>query len=276
MNEKKQKLEEGMIEDDDFDGVVGTVAVEPDDEDDMFGDGKDLDKSFDEEGNFIGDIEETLEPEEEPFKDDMTPDEPVPAKTEQPKANKQLSPEAIKIINLKKELAESQRAQRELLDGQKKQQQEKDIAARQAKLEEQGYDPDTAKNMSVTEIRIAQLEERTAKFDFMEENAEVFAKFPQAKANVLTIMNNTKLTGMTAEQVCKGLYGTADVPAYEKRAMDSIKGNIPSTQSKPNLNNARTATATDGLSAKELAEKAFLERTFKEKLTVEEYLKYRK
>lgn len=275
MADKKQLVEDGEMIDDDDDGVMTTPLLAEDKEVD-WNDDKDLDVQFDDDGNFIGDEADEIEPPDEPFKDDMTP-EPVVEPIPQAKANKaQLSPETIKLINVKKELAETQRINRELLETQRKQQLEQESQTQTAKLVEQGYDPDTAKRFVDLETKQKQQDEKIAKFDFMEDNQEVFDRYPQAKANVITIMNNVNLTGMTAEQICKGLYGTVEQPAYERRALESVKGNVAAANEKPNLNTARSNTAVDGLSAKDLAEKAWLERTFKEKLTVAEFLQYRK
>jgi hypothetical protein len=183
----------------------------------------------------------------------------------------------IKLINLKKEnqALATKLKQKESADNAIRLEQEQE--ALKAKFIEEGYDSDTAKNMSATEVRMKQLEEKTAKYDFMEENEDVFKRFPQAKADVIKIMNNSKLTGMTAEQICKGLYND-ETPAYEKKNLKAVKGESEPKDTKPNLNSARQTTSNDGLTPREISEKTRLERLFNngENLSISEYRKYAK
>jgi hypothetical protein len=90
-------------------------------------------------------------------------------------------------------------------------------------------------------------------------------------------MNNSKLTGMTAEQICKGLYND-ETPAYEKKNLKAVKGESEPKDTKPNLNSARQTTSNDGLTPREISEKTRLERLFNngENLSISEYRKYAK
>jgi hypothetical protein len=271
----KKNLEIDEIDDNDEDGgIMGNVPLDNGEIDD------DFDDQFDEDGNLIEHEDDGQEePDGEPdTEEDGEEEVPEVETVEVPvKANKQLSPMEIKLINLKKEnqALATKLKQKESADNAIRLEQEQE--ALKAKFIEEGYDSDTAKNMSATEVRMKQLEEKTAKYDFMEENEDVFKRFPQAKADVIKIMNNSKLTGMTAEQICKGLYND-ETPAYEKKNLKAVKGESEPKDTKPNLNSARQTTSNDGLTPREISEKTRLERLFNngENLSISEYRKYAK
>jgi hypothetical protein len=271
----KKNLEIDEIDDNDEDGgIMGNVPLDNGEIDD------DFDDQFDEDGNLIEHEDDGQEePDGEPdTEEDGEEEVPEVETVEVPvKANKQLSPMEIKLINLKKEnqALATKLKQKESADNAIRLEQEQE--ALKAKFIEEGYDSDTAKTMSATEVRMKQLEEKTAKYDFMEENEDVFKRFPQAKADVIKIMNNSKLTGMTAEQICKGLYND-ETPAYEKKNLKAVKGESEPKDTKPNLNSARQTTSNDGLTPREISEKTRLERLFNngENLSISEYRKYAK
>lgn len=269
----KKNLEMDEIDDNDDGGTFGNIPLDNGELDFINED------EFDEDGNLIDKTED--EPQEEP--DGEPDDESVEEDTEElpfaepVESKKKLSSIEIKLINLKKE---NQRLANELklksADDSKV-----NLANELKTLEEtfvkEGYDEDTAKRMSANEIRMKQLEEKTAKYDFMEQNEDVFKRYPNAKTDIVKIMNNAKLTGMTPEQICRGLY-IDETPLHEQKAIKAVKGEITDTDRKPNLNTARSSSSNENLNPSEIREKAKLERMFNngEPLTVADYRKYKK
>ncbi len=249
-----------------------------DDGDDLLG----LD--FDEDGNLIESGIPTVEDEDDEQSDDNESDEEVEeaeipqADDEEVETSNRVKPTKaeMKIINLKKANAELIKKQAEL----QKQLEEQSTNKEQAKLVDKyvsdGYDEDTAKEMASNKIELMEMKKKLETLTFKEENEELFSKYPEAKKNLALIMNNSRLTGMTAEQICKGLYGNA-IPANEARAMASAKGQSTRTTN-PNTNVARVATGTNSndkssLTQEQLNYKRRLEQTFGRKIDTEEFLK---
>ena len=240
---------------------------------------------FDDDGNIIGldddntPTDGTGEPEiVEPEDKQTQPTEEVQeVKSDniKEKANKSPTPADIKVINLKKEnkalqqqLNDVLKAQQALALEQEKENLRKDYVV-------QGYDEDTAKTMSANEIRLRQLEEQLNVATFREENSDILALYPEAKANIGSIMRNAKLTGMTVEQICKGLYGTPTINENDRRAIQAVKGQSTREVVDNKTNIIPTATAdTTVLTRAQQTEKAYLERLNHGKLTMEEYKKY--
>ncbi len=197
---------------------------------------------------------------EEPEPEDEDEEEPVKAR-----GKKKLSPAEIKVINLKKE-------NKRLLEQQRKA--EEELAAKEAQKErenlknkyiEDGYDEDTAENMSKTELRLKQIEEKADLFEFKEQNQSVFSKYPEAARDIRSIMRNSKVTGMTAEQICRGMYGSPSMSRNEESAMLSAKGeSTRQTGRKPGTNSANRTTGKSkaNYSAKDLRFKRELELRF--------------
>ena len=251
------------------------------DEDEIFG--EDAKIEFDEEGNLIG-LDDNEPVEDKPVVDDADkqaqPTQVVPEvkpevqQSDKDKANKSPSPADIKVINLKKENKALQQQLAEALKVRQAQELEQEKERLRSSYVEQGYDADTAKTMSANEIRLRQLEDQLQLANFREENSDILALYPEAKANISSIMKNSKLTGMTVEQICKGLYGTPTVPDYENRALMAAKGqSTRDTGSKTNIVPAKTETDVI-LTRAQQKEKTFLERLNGGKLSNEEYKKF--
>jgi len=246
---------------------------------------------FDDEGAvFSDDEEDEEEPDEDQEEDEEEDseeeeiDESAQEEEQEEKPvvkTKQKSPAESKIVNLKKE---NQRLAKEKADLQK-QLQDKQSASKLETLKtsyvEQGYDAETAAKYAKDDLRISQIEARQAALDFREQNEEVFARYPLAKANAQDIMQKATASGMTAEQICRGLYGKPELPAHEQRAREAAKGNstrtvkdTPDTASASR--NSGSLNRNDVLSPAEVKEKRALERMFNKgaELTVAEYKKY--
>lgn len=283
MNIDKKKLGEQLPDDDDIVDEIpeGGMHMASDDEDSEFDDfefdddGNDTDE-YDEEPDIDDDDLDDVQDTDNDDADEEPEEEPVVAK---PKQNK-LSPADIKVINLKKENAKLAKENAEYQKMINEKLLEKEKVELKKKYEEQGYDEDTAEVYAKSELRMKQLEERQALYDFKEENEDVFKLYPQAKADISTIMRNSKLTGMTAEQICKGMYGS--ISDSERRAIESVKGNPTRSTSQNDRATtsikSSTASSNDVLSPKDLKYKRILETKFNggEKMTVAEYRKYMK
>ncbi len=237
--------DDGNIIDNGFDAEDDDPDIEPNDDENM----GDVPDDFDED-----------EPEED--QDEEEDEEPKPKSKK-----RKLSPADIKVIELKKErqrwLQEKQELEAKV--NQKNQQQEEEDAV--SKYIAQGEDEESARKLAATDLRFKSLEQRQERLDFREANEEVFVKYPNAKQEVDRIMRAVKASGMTAEQVCRGLYGGSSTPDRDLRARASANGEY-SRDVNPNagrLSNAqRTATAVEsaGLTAEERRHKTRLERIF--------------
>lgn len=210
-------------------GKAGTSIVE-EIEDTAFADDMDVNDTedfddgieIDDEGNFIveddepEDDEEAEEPAESDEEDDtdVEEDEAEPAKPA--KAKKKLSPAEIKLINLKKENQELKRKMRE-------KQEKKEAEALVSKYVDQGYDEDTAKRYASQDVETNKLKQEVELLRFERENAKVFEKYPEAADQAQEIMEKSKLSGLTVEQICRALF-TRDMPEYEERALRAARG----------------------------------------------------
>ncbi len=241
--------DDGNIIDNGFDADEEELDLEADDDEDDTGD---VPEDFDEEDD---DEEESDEEEEE--------EQPKPKS----KKKRTLSPADIKVIEMKKQQKRLLQKNKELEAkvNQKTQQQEEEDAV--SKYIAQGESEEDARKLAATDLRFKSLEQRQERLDFREANEDVFAKYPNAKREVDRIMKAAKASGMTAEQVCRGLYGGSNIPDRDIRARASANGEY-SRDVNPNagrLSNAqRTAQAVEsmGLTAEERRHKTRLERIF--------------
>jgi hypothetical protein len=249
---------------------------------------------FDEEGNRTAydededeneqdndeDEDSSEEPEDDSDDDDEELEQTADADEEQEtvKGKKKLPPSEIKVINLKKENAKLAREKAELQKQISQRLIDNEKSELKQKYETMGYDEDTAEVYAQNEVRMKQLEERQALMDFKEENEEVFIKYPEAKKDISLIMKNSKLTGMSTEQICRGMYGTANnVPTRDSRAIDSFsrKAEDKTDRASNAIKNANSQSEVR-LSPQEIKYKTLLEKKFNngEKLSNEEFKKY--
>lgn len=142
-------------------------------------------------------------------------------KVETSQTDKRLSKEESKIVALK-------RANQKLLDdyrlvSQKLVDIESGSKHNDIKNEyiDKGIDEDTAERMAKQDMLFKKQEERLELLEFKEDNIDVIRKYPDAKKDLSRIMQNAKVTGMTVEQVCRGLYGE-EVSERERRVLNSV------------------------------------------------------
>ena len=253
---------EDETDDDEFIDDFETMAEDDTDEDELEEDALDEDDDSDEP-------EDTEEEVDEEEADDIEE-----AQVESKKEGGKLSKAEIRLIELKKQNKQLQKDKQELEARVAEKAKANEKEALKQKFISEDYDEDVAEKMANDELRIRQLEERQAVLDFRDANDDLFAKYPQAKAQAQTIMQNIRVTGMTAEQICRGLYGAPKAAnEIDQRAIDSVKGNIPSKSARKPI---QSQTKQVSLTAKELAHKARLERAFLDgqKMSIEEYQKF--
>lgn len=292
IDKKKKNLEntgdvDTNVDDSFLDDVQETGAdIDNDEEtDDSFFDDLDFDDE-DEEDDLETPVEDDDEEEdtddESDTEDEDTDEDELEEEDEQPEVQpkkKKLSPSEIKVINLKKENQRLLKEKRELEQKTEQKKREQETEKVKQKYIDDGYDDDTAKIYAQNEVRLKEIEERQATLDFREDNVDLFNKYPQAKKDVSTIMRNSKLTGMSPEQICIGMYG-ASTNEYDDANVRAVSG-LATRQTNKNDASTRAARATSAnnsvtLTSKELRMKKYLEETFNggEKISVEQFKKY--
>ena len=224
--------------------------------------------------------EDITEPEDET--DEIEPDEvdedseeesdDEPEDEEEVPANKQKKPlpkAEAKLVALKRENQRLQQQLREKELADQKQHEAKQQSDLVTKYQSQGYDEDTATNMAERDIRINRIEDRQAVMDFREENFDVLRKYPLAKTEATKIMANCKATGLSVEQMCLAMYGTAE-PASDRRAREAAMGITSESKSAKDFS-VSAATRTVGnnqsvtnLTRKDQENKRYLETTFRD------------
>lgn len=245
-----------------FDEDGNIEDFDEDEEEDMEKELDDLNEEPEEESDEDkSDTEEESET-EETEEDDKQEEEPEVVETK-PYKSKKLSPSEIKVINLKKENARLAKERQELL----KQVEEKQTKAKKQSIVdeyiEKGYDEDTANLYAEQNIKLEQIEEKQEILDFREEHAELFNTYPEAKQDIKSIIKNSKATGMTPEQICRGLYG--DEKDSEVRARNSVMGKPTRNITEDKATRAMSSghnKKTIQLSSKEIKMKRILEKKF--------------
>lgn len=279
------------LENDEINGIPNDANVIGDE--DTSGDGFTFDnKMFDEDGNFIiqdeNDVNESANDvngsesttevdEQKTVQEEKTVSETVKPSTKAETSRK--TPEEMKIIGLKRELQSLQRERAEMQKALDEQNRKKEKEALISKYVDNGIDEETAKLTADSEIRTRQLEEKLELLEFKEQNEAVLSKYANAKNDISTIVKNAKLTGMTVEQICRGMYGEQSGSDYEKRAIAAAKGIGSNAESKgSNVASAERNSAqpqsTLALSMKDREMIKVLEGMKGEKLTNDEIKKY--
>lgn len=207
---------------------------------------------------------------DETLADETEPEEVV----EQPKHN--LSKEEKAILALKKENKQI----KALLKEQQKESERLETEQRKANVvkeyRDKGYDDTTADLYASNELKIRAMEEKIALQDFKEENYEVLSKYPQARSEMKWLMDAVEKTGLTAEQICLGKYGSP-LNAKDRRADEAMRGMIDDS-----VEDRATATmkganrqVEQGLTQADLRNKKILEGIQGEKMSVKEFLAYK-
>jgi hypothetical protein len=165
--------------------------------------------------------EDEIDSDEETLDEDASEEQDDDSE-EQPK--KLTSKEQKAIIALRRKNKELQEENRRLARERSEAASNKRKEDLKAKYVADGYDADVAENMAERDERLAQQEERLATIEFREENYDVLSRYPEAKKDVLRIMRAVENTGMTVEQVCRGMYG-GDMNATQ-RARAAAEGRL--------------------------------------------------
>jgi len=263
-------------------------------------DGTDLDEDQDEEstlkfdldGNIVDneDDEELEDPDNEEEEDDSGEEldegleeedveESAPVKKKDSTSRK-ISSAEIKIIELKKEkqrlIKEKQDLQKALTSRQEKKVEESAISD----LISKGFDEETAKQTVQTNSRFKQIEQDNAILKFMIVNDKTFMKYPEAKEQAELIKKQVDLGLMTADQVCKVMFG-GNGSQTESRARDAARGystrDVDENGNRiSNVNRASVGSKSGKLTESEEKERLKMEKLFKQKVSVEDYIKYTK
>lgn len=158
--------------------------------------------------------------------DDESEVEAEPEQEDDAEAQPQKKPskDARKIQALKNEAKRLQKEKQELQQRLEAKSDADATAELQKKYEAAGYDEDEAKARAKDEVRQNRLEERLEQLEFKDKNYSVFQKYPRAVADMSKVMKAVKASGMTVDQVCRGLYGEP-APEAERRAKEAVLGN---------------------------------------------------
>lgn len=155
--------------------------------------------------------EETVEPE-----DDSEPEEKPKAKDK-----KVLSPAERAIVEAKREAKLLRKEKEEL---------ERKLAEREAnKTEEDAlytkyldeYDEKEARRRARDDMKQSSLEKQIEVLTFERKNRKILSQYPDADADLEKIMKASQTSGMTVEQVCRGLYGNVRTEK-ELRALKAL------------------------------------------------------
>jgi len=224
-------------------------------------------------------VEETVEQEEvvEKTDDELAAElAKVEEPTDEVKPSKHLSKEESKIVALKKQnqkLLEDYRALATRIE-------EIETSKRHVELKktyiDKGIDEEEAESYAKRDIESDKTLKRLEMLEFKLDNESIFREYPEANKDILRIMNTVKSSGMTVEQVCRGLYGTSE-PLRETRAKKAATGELEDENTTASVASAqRTATTKTPvtLSKADIDAKRRYENAFRggEKLTNAEWL----
>lgn len=200
---------------------------------------------------------------------------------EEPTVNKkQSSKEERKILALKKQLREQAQKLREYEDAQAKLKADEHRSELKKSFIERGYEEAEADRFADTELTVRTLKERIELQDFREDYADVLSKYPQSRQEVKWLLETSKTSGLSVEQLCLAKYGQAsDEPAYERRAKDAMSGKLDDSGIEDRVSTAtKTATRPTGqaLTSKDIQQKRVLEQMTGQPMDNKEYLAYKK
>jgi hypothetical protein len=281
---KDQKLTSSVVDPDES-GIDGIDLDEDQDEESTL--------KFDLDGNIVADEddEELEDPEneeeaddsgeelDEGFEEEEAEEESDPVKKKDSTSRK-ISSAEIKIIELKKEkqklIKEKQDLQKALTSRQEKKAEESAISD----LISKGFDEETAKQTVQTNSRFKQIEQDNAILKFMIVNDKTFMKYPEAKEHAELIKKQVDLGLMTADQVCKVMFG-GNGSQTESRARDAARGyatrDVDENGNRiSNVNRASVGSKSGKLTESEEKDRLKMEKLFKQKVSVEDYIKYTK
>jgi len=241
----------------------------------------DSDFYVDEEGFIVDssvDEDEELEEEEQTEIEETEAEETEETGTEQTEKKKtppkrKPTPAELKVIALKKE---NQELKKKLQEDANKQAKESLVA----QYVERGHDEETAKRYAEQDIENKLIKEQLAVLKFERDNADVFAMYPEARERSQEIMEKAQAADLTAEQICRALFGDPK-PDYEERAIRAAAGEYSRSVyagATSSAERAALASIEKTLTKEERLFKRRLEQLFNEgkPISMEEFNKYRK
>lgn len=132
-----------------------------------------------------------------------------------------VSKEVRKIIDLKSE----NKSLRKELEALKAESRKAELIQKHSEK----YDDETAIEMAEREVREEQRDKRLEYLEFVALNSTELNRYPQARADADHIFEIVKSTGMTVDQVCRGLYGELE-PLDVRRAKAAARGELPKSE----------------------------------------------
>lgn len=208
--------------------------------------------------------------------DDDDEDEQEPPKVEPAKPQ---TKEQRKIQALKNEASKLQREKAELQRKLEEKTQADSESALAKKYVEDGYDEKEAKSKAKADTRQDTIEKQLEMLMFEKKNRRTLEMYPDYDMDLDRIMLAVKTSGMTTEQVCRGLYGDSKEIERERRMVKAITstGSDDSRQNTSVAKAMRTAEQPkkSSLTQDQLRAKRILEKTVNKgkPITDEDFLK---
>jgi hypothetical protein len=203
---------------------ISVSEPEDEDEEDV---GAETDEG-DEESDEDVDTDDTEESETEEAEDESS-EKPQPKVKETRKLSPEQAKAEAKLVSLKKQLDARDNELREL----RKERETASTKARELALSEQfgseGYDKDTAQHMARTAIGQESLALKATMLEFRLDHAELLREYPDASRDIPAILERMEKSGMTADQVVRGIYGGTE-PERDKRARLAASGQTVRTR----------------------------------------------
>jgi hypothetical protein len=187
------------------------------------------------------------------------------------------SKEQEKIIALKRELRETREKLTAAQTVKKAEAEAQQLESLVNSYTAQGYDEDTAMRYGKQDFKMQDIERQLAVSNFKAENADLFKMYPEAKANIETIMKKIDASGFTAEQVCSVLYREPTNPTKE-RAIQAVSGTLKRPKVNNSVSNATRTTRSGSGALTESDKKAkakFMDKIGLTELDDAEFLGYR-
>lgn len=185
---------------------------------------------------------------------------------EEPKAKSNKSPAELKIVALKEENKRLKSEMATLKQG--KQSNEQDALV--DKYKKMGYDDDTARINAENEIQFSEIKNQLALQNFKEANHTVLNLYPKAKDNLAWLMNASKASGMSVDEICRGKWGNDPTTLEQRNKMSVTSVHDGGADGVGKAQRTATQQGSLELSADDAKRKAFYERLVGP-LTVEEY-----
>ena len=271
----------------------GTEAFEMDDGSDIIDD-EDIMPKFslvdeDDDDDETEDLDDDTEPDDEPEEESDDDQDDEDDEDDEPEEEESPAPRrtAKKTSKEERAIVAQKRENKRLRDENRKMQErlaQRDTKTKQSSLEQKyiddGHDEATAKFMAAQDMRTQQQQDRLELLEFKDENSDVLKKYPDASKDIARIKRTVDAAGITVEQACRGLYGSADLPTYEKRARDRVAADDDTDDNSVSRSTraSKAPVRQSRLSAEDRRAKQFIETKFLsgEKLSDKEFLRHYK